>query len=89
MSEHDRVVELAELGDEVEHPRDLRVGVREEPGEHLHHAGRESLLVGRQRVPRAAPMPVAPSTAVPGGSNPDSTWRANTSSRQRSQPWSK
>ncbi len=51
----DRVVELAQLGDELEHAGNLHVRVREEAGEDLHHAGGESLLVGRQRVPGRHP----------------------------------
>ena len=47
----DRVVGLAELVDEVEHPTDLCVGVLEEAGEHLHHPRVEAPLVGGARVP--------------------------------------
>ena len=37
---HDRVVELTDLLEEVEQPAEVVVGVAQEPGEHLHHAGR-------------------------------------------------
>ena len=50
--EHDqRVVELADRLQEVEQAAVVMVGVRQEAGEDLHHAGVELLLVGRQRVP--------------------------------------
>ena len=68
--EDDGVVELAELGDEVQHPLHLRVGVRQEPGEDLHHARRESLLVGSQRIPRRHPRGPLGEQRVPAGAVP-------------------
>ena len=50
--DHDqRVLELALLGQELEQPADLMIGVAEEAGEHLHHARIELLRRNRQRVP--------------------------------------
>ena len=44
--QHDqRVVELTDLPEEVEQPADVVVGVLEESGEHLHHAGIQPPLV--------------------------------------------
>ena len=40
--------------EEVEQPADVVVGVLEEAGEHLHHAGVELLLVGRAACPSPA-----------------------------------
>ena len=68
---------------------DLGVGVGEEAGEDLHHPGVEALLVGRRASPTPAPTTGAPTARCPAGSRPDATWRANTSSRHASQPWSK
>ena len=45
--QHDQgVFELAGLLQEVEQPSDLMVGVRQEPGEHLHHPGGEPAGLG-------------------------------------------
>ena len=50
--EHDqRVVELAGCGEIVDQPADVMIGVLEEAGEHLHHAGVKPPLVGGQLVP--------------------------------------
>ncbi len=84
--EHDRVVELTELGDEVEQSGDLRVGVREEAGVHLHHARGRVAARRPSASPRPAPRTAAPRARVSGGSRPDSSCRANTASRQRSHP---
>ena len=52
--QHDQgVVPLADELEEVEQPADLMVGVGEEPGVDLGHAGEQLLLLRRQRVPRA------------------------------------
>ena len=49
---HDqRVVELADRLQEVEQPPDVVIGVLEEAGEHLHHAGVEPAFVGGELVP--------------------------------------
>jgi len=49
--EDQRVVELASLSHGVDQPADLRVRVLAEPGEHLHLAGEELLLIRGQRGP--------------------------------------
>jgi hypothetical protein len=50
--QHDqRVVELAELLEEGDQAADVVVGVLEEAGEDLHHAGVQTALVVGQRVP--------------------------------------
>jgi hypothetical protein len=54
--EHDRVVELAEDVDVIDEAAQLGVGVLEEAGVHLHHAGVQHALVARERVPRRHPM---------------------------------
>ena len=64
------VVELARLLEVVEHAADLVVGVRDEPGEHLGHAGEEALLVVAQRVPRAHGVEQRPGLAVGTGALP-------------------
>ena len=49
---HDHgVVVLTDLLQEVDKFSDVVVGVLQEAGEHLHHAGIEALLLGRQAVP--------------------------------------
>ena len=53
--DHDRVLGLTELLDEVEEACHLRVRMAEEPGEDLHEPSGESLLVGAQRVPGRDP----------------------------------
>ena len=54
--QHDCVVELAEALEVVDDTADLRVGVLEEPGIYLHHAGVQPLLVGAERVPGLDPV---------------------------------
>ena len=50
---HDqRVVELADRLEVVQQPADLVVGVREEPGEDLHHPRVQTPLIVAQRIPR-------------------------------------
>ena len=48
----ERVVELTQLLDRLQHAADVVVGLLQEPGVHLHHAGKESLLLGGKGVPR-------------------------------------
>ena len=50
------VVEVAGVGEELEQPGDLRVGVREVRGEALHEARRDRAVFGLQRVPRRNPV---------------------------------
>ena len=52
------------LLEEVEQPPDLVVGVAEEPGVHLGHAGEQPLLVVGQRVPRPHDVERRPGLAV-------------------------
>ncbi len=54
--EHEGVVEPADLGEEVEDPAHVVVGVAQEGCEALHEARRDPLLVGRERVPRRHPL---------------------------------
>ena len=54
--QNDRVVELAEALDEVDHPPDLCVGVLEEAGEHLHHPRVQPPLVVAEVVPGLDPV---------------------------------
>jgi hypothetical protein len=50
--DHDQgVVELADLAQEVQQPADVMVGVLQEAGEHLHHAGVQAALLGRAVLP--------------------------------------
>jgi hypothetical protein len=50
--EHDqRVVPFADRLEEIEEPAIVMVGMGQETGEHLHHAGIKLLLAGRERVP--------------------------------------
>ena len=51
----DRVVELADLVDRIDHALHLGIGVREEGGVHLHHPCVEPLLISAQRIPRRHP----------------------------------
>ena len=51
-SDHERVLALAGLLEEVEQPPDVVVGVGQEAGVDLGHAAEEPLLVVGQRVPR-------------------------------------
>ena len=48
----DRVVEFAQLFDEVDHPPEVVIGLLDEPGVHLHLAGVHPLGVAGQRIPR-------------------------------------
>ncbi len=48
----ERVVELAQLVDRIDHAAHLVVGVRERGGVDLHHVGGDLLVVGVERVPR-------------------------------------
>ena len=87
--DHDqRVVELADPLEEVEHPTDVVVGVRQEAREHLHHPRVEPLLVVAQRLPLRH-VGVVRESSVFCGTMPSSFWRANTLSRYASQPSSK
>ena len=52
----DRVVEVADLGEEVDDAPDLRVGVGEVRREALHEPRSEPLLVDRQVVPSRDPL---------------------------------
>ena len=54
--DHDRVVQVAGVGEESEHPADLLVGVREEPGEALHEPGRDGPLRPGEGVPGRHPI---------------------------------
>ena len=63
----DGVVELAGLLEVVEDATDLVVGVRDEAGEHLGHAGEQSLLVGGERVPRTHGVEHRPGLSVGAG----------------------
>jgi len=51
----DRVLQLAQLPEVAHKTADLRIGVREEPGVHLHHARVDALLIGRKRIPGLDP----------------------------------
>ena len=53
--DHDRVVGVAQVVDEVEHPADLLVGVGEERGEALHEALGERPLRARRGCPSSGP----------------------------------
>ena len=59
-----RVVELPGGLEVVEDATDLVVGVRDEAGEHLGHAGEQSLLVAGERVPRTHGVEHRPGLAV-------------------------
>ena len=53
------VVEDAELVEAGQHAADLRVGVRQESGEDLHHAGGQTLARRRGRLDQAGIQPAA------------------------------
>jgi len=53
--DEDRVVEPADLGEEIDQPADLRVGVVEEIGEGRLKLDGELLLLGAEAVPRFDP----------------------------------
>ena len=53
--DHEGVVELGACLEELEQTTELVVGVRQEPGEHLHHARGEPSLVGREPLPVGHP----------------------------------
>ena len=84
--DHDRVVALAELVDEVEHALHLGVGVGEEAGERLHHPAVEVALVVGEASPRPAPTPGARTGGCPRAAGPTRPGAANTCSRHSSQP---
>ena len=85
----DRVVELAQLVDEVEHALHLGVGVGEEAGEDLHHPGVEALLVLGERVPLGHPRGALRQLRCPRGADPRPPGGRTPSRASASQPWSK
>src|SRR4029079_7858247 len=62
------VVELAGVLEVVEDPTELVIGIGDEAGEHLRHAGEEALLVVTQRVPRTDGVEDRPRLAIRTGS---------------------
>ena len=83
-----RVVELAQLGQEVEDPAQLLVGIGQEGGEALHERARHRPLPLVELRPRRHPSGRADSSVSP-GTMPSARWRANARSRHASQPSSK
>ena len=85
--EHDqRVVELAQLLEEVDQAADVVVGVLEEAGEHLHHARIQLALVRRQRLPVLHVRIVARELRVLRARCRAPSAASNTCSRYTSQP---
>ncbi len=70
----DRVLELPGLLEVVEQPPDLVVGVGDEAGEHLGHAGEEPSLVVARAIPRADEVELRPGLAVRAGDPSGSPW---------------
>ena len=80
------VVELADLLQEVDHPSELVIGVADEPGVHLHHPRVEPSEHPPTTTPTREHPGHGPTSSVPAGMMPISSWRWWTTLRYSSQP---
>ena len=84
----ERVVEHLEVGERVDEPADVVVGVLEEAGVDLHLAREDRLAVARASRPRPGISVGRAVSSASSGTTPSCFWRASVSSRSASQPWS-